>query len=158
MKDIEKLNSKTILEYLVLINEQSYSQIGRKLNITPQQFSDWIKKRRPIPADRLESLSEYFQLDKNYLVDDKQFTRNINPLTKIEIQMHLVKRVIDSGEEDAEVYSAKMKELQKEKINQVRIARLASILSQDNEQINEMIDAFLDRVESLKGKTFKQGN
>jgi hypothetical protein len=148
MKDIDILNSKTILEYLVLIHEKSYSQIGRELNITPQQFSDWIKKRRPIPRERLQSLCEYFELDKKYLVDDKQFARNINPITKIEIQIQLVKKIIESGIENVETYTAKMKELQKERLKQIRIARLASILHQENQQINEMIDEFLDKIET----------
>lgn len=43
MNKHEQVQSKTVLEYMVMINEQSYSGIGRQLQITPQQFSDWIK-------------------------------------------------------------------------------------------------------------------
>jgi transcriptional regulator with XRE-family HTH domain len=144
----EGLNSKTTLEYLVLVNEKSYSQIGRELNITPQQFSDWIKKRRPIPKERLKALSDYFEIDEKYLIDENNFARNINPITKIDIQMLLVKKIIEKGEEDTEPYKEKMKKLQKERTKQIRIGRLASILHQENEQIDKIIDAVLEQIES----------
>jgi transcriptional regulator with XRE-family HTH domain len=145
----EALNSKTILEYLVLINEKSYSQIGRELNITPQQFSDWIKKRRPIPQERLKALSDYFEVDEMYFVDEKKVARDINPITKIDIEMLLVKKVIEKGEEDIEpYYKEKMKKLQRERTKQIRIGRLASILNQEDEQIDRIIDAILDQIES----------
>ncbi|OEH92068.1 helix-turn-helix domain-containing protein [Bacillus solimangrovi] len=148
MKKTDILNSKTTLEYLVLINDKSYSQIGKELNITPQQFSDWIKKRRPIPKERLQLLCQYFDLDKEYLVDEKQFTRNLNPITKIDIQMLLAKKKIELEPENNELYTEKVKELEKERVKQVRIGRLASILHREDERINEMIDQFLDKIEA----------
>jgi transcriptional regulator with XRE-family HTH domain len=148
MNEQEILNSKTTLEYLVLVNEKSYSQIGRELNITPQQFSDWIKKRRPIPQERLIALCEYFEIDEKYLVDEKNYARNINPITKIDIQILLLKKMIEKGEEDIEPYKEKMKKLLKERTKQIRIGRLASILQQENEQIDQIIDAILDQIEA----------
>jgi transcriptional regulator with XRE-family HTH domain len=148
MYEQELLNSKTTLEYLVLIHEKSYSQIGRELNITPQQFSDWIKKRRPIPQERLKALSNYFEVEEIYLVDEKNYAKNINPVTKIDIQMLLLKKIIEKGEEDLEPYKEKLQKLQKERIKQIRIGRLAAILQQDNEQLEKIIDAILDQIES----------
>lgn len=148
MYEQELLNSKTTLEYLVLIHEKSYSQIGRDLNITPQQFSDWIKKRRPIPQERLKALSNYFEVEEIYLVDEKNYAKNINPVTKIDIQMLLLKKIIEKGEEDLEPYKEKLQKLQKERIKQIRIGRLAAILQQDNEQLEKIIDAILDQIES----------
>lgn len=140
------LNSKTTLEYLVMINEQSYSGIGRELNITPQQFSDWIKKRRPIPQERLKTLCDYFGIDEYYLVDEKNFTKNLDSITKIDIQMLLIKKRINEGMEEEYFH---LQELQKEKIKQIRIARLASILHHDNEEIDQRIDRFLEEMEQL---------
>jgi DNA-binding Xre family transcriptional regulator len=148
MNENEKLNAKTTLEYLVLINEKSYSQIGRTLHITPQQFSDWIKKRRPIPEERLKALCEYFEVDSEYLVDGNNYARDISPVTKIDIQMLLVKKEMEKGEEDAEIYMEKLEKLKKERMKQIRIGRLASILHQDNEQVNKIIDAVLEHIES----------
>lgn len=148
MNEQELLNSKTTLEYLVLVNEKSYSQIGRELNITPQQFSDWIKKRRPIPQERLKALSDYFGIDGSYLVDEKNFARNIDPVTKIDIQMLLLKNFIAKGEDDVEPYEEKIQKLQKERTKQIRIGRLAAILHQGNEQVDKIIDAILDQIES----------
>lgn len=156
MNEHEVLNSKTTLEYLVLVNEKSYSQIGRELNITPQQFSDWIKKRRPIPQERLKALSDYFEIDGVYLVDEKNYARNINAITKIDIQILLLKNVIQKGEQDIGPFEEKIKKLEKERPRQIRIGRLASILQQENEQINKIIDAVLDQIESGKLEKLNQ--
>ncbi|SFJ65971.1 helix-turn-helix domain-containing protein [Thermoflavimicrobium dichotomicum] len=148
MNESTILNSKTTLEYLVLINKKSYSQIGRELGITPQQFSDWIKKRRPIPQERLKALCEYFGLESHYLVDERNFARSLNPITKIDIETLLVKRVIEKGEEDPIPYQEKLTKLERERAKQVRLGRLASILHQESDQIDHVIDTFLDQLES----------
>jgi hypothetical protein len=81
--------------------------------ITPQQFSDWIKKRRPVPQERLQALC----------------------------QTLLVRQ---------------LKKLKKEREKQVRAGRLASILHQDDEQMDQLIDAFLDQLESGNAERLKQ--
>lgn len=147
------LNAKTTLEYLVLVNERSYSAIGRELNITPQQFSDWIKKRRPIPQERLKTLSDYFDIDESYLVDENNFTKNLDPINMIDIQMLLTKKKINESVEETEPYLEHFQKLQKEKAKQIRIGRLASILHHDDEEIDRGIDLFLTEMEQLiKGK------
>lgn len=147
------LNAKTTLEYLVLVNDRSYSAIGRELNITPQQFSDWIKKRRPIPQERLKTLSEYFDIDESYLVDENNFTKNLDPINIIDIQMVLIKKKINEVVEETEPYLEDIQKLKKEKTKQIRIARLASILHYDDEEIDRGIDLFLTEMEQLiKGK------
>ncbi|UJF32860.1 helix-turn-helix domain-containing protein [Paenibacillus hexagrammi] len=148
MNTPKMLHAKTTLEYLVLVNEQSYSAIGRELHITPQQFSDWIKKRRPIPQERLKALSDYFDIDESYLVDEHNFTRNLDPMNKIDIQMVLIKKTIDEGVEDKESYLERIQKLQKEKAKQIRIGRLASILHYDDEEIDRGIDQFLKEMEA----------
>jgi transcriptional regulator with XRE-family HTH domain len=147
------LNAKTTLEYLVLVNDRSYSAIGRELNLTPQQFSDWIKKRRPIPQERLKTLSNYFEIDESYIVDENNFTKNLDPINRIDIQMVLVKKKINEGVEETESYQEHIQKLQKEKAKQIRIGRLASILHHDDEEIDQKIDLFLTEMEQLiRGK------
>jgi transcriptional regulator with XRE-family HTH domain len=143
------LNAKTTLEYLVLVNKQSYSGIGRALNITPQQFSDWIKKRRPIPQERLKTLSDYFEIDESYLVDENNFTKNLDPINKIDIQMLLTKKRVNEGVDETEPYLEQIQRLQKEKVKQIRIGRLASILHHDDKEIDQRIDLFLAEMEQL---------
>jgi transcriptional regulator with XRE-family HTH domain len=156
MNEYAVLHSKTTLEYLVLVNEKSYTQIGRELHITPQQFSDWIKKRRPVPQERLQALCDYFGIESKYLVDSKNFVRSLDPITQIDIQTLLVKQVIEKGEEDPKPYEEKLKKLKKEREKQIRVGRLASILHQDNEQMDQLIDAFLDQLESGNVERLKQ--
>jgi len=143
------LNAKTTLEYLVLVNKQSYSGIGRELNITPQQFSDWIKKRRPIPQERLKTLSDYFDIDESYLVDENNFTKNLDPINKIDIQMLLTKKKVNEGVDETEPYLEQIQRLQKEREKQIRIGRLASILHHDDKEIDRRIDLFLAEMEQL---------
>lgn len=143
------LNAKTTLEYLVLVNKQSYSGIGRELNITPQQFSDWIKKRRPIPQERLKTLSDYFDIDESYLVDENNFTKNLDPINKIDIQMLLTKKSVNEGVDETEPYLEQIQRLQKEREKQIRIGRLASILHHDDKEIDRRIDLFLAEMEEL---------
>jgi transcriptional regulator with XRE-family HTH domain len=147
--DLEKLlNSRTVLEYLVLMNQDSYAQIGKKLNITSQQFSDWIKKRRPIPEERLKNLSNYFGIDESYLVDESKYTRDLNHLNQIDIQIILFNQKIEAGVEETEGYKEKIRQLEKEKTKQIRIARLTSILNKEDERINVVIDKVLELIES----------
>ncbi|WP_342045416.1 XRE family transcriptional regulator [Bacillus sp. OTU530] len=148
MKGTKALQAKTVLDFLVMIHEQSYSQIGRELHITPQQFSDWIKKRRPIPQERLKSLSAYFQVDETLLVDERNFTKDLTPVLKIDIQMLLLRKKVETGEEQADIYEATVERLQKERLKQIRIGRLAAILNLDDETVNTLIDTVLDEIES----------
>lgn len=148
MKKQELLNSKTVLQYLILINEKSYVQIGRQLNITPQQFSDWIKKRRPIPKHRLQDLSDYFGVDEDYLVNDKRFAKDISNLDKINIQKIFINRKIENGDEEVEYLKEKLKELEQEKERLIRITRLTAILNKEDEGINKIIDKVMELIES----------
>ncbi|WP_214480587.1 XRE family transcriptional regulator [Bacillus sp. SM2101] len=142
------LNSKTVLEYLVVRNEQSYTQIGKLLNITPQQFSDWIKLRRPIPNERLKSLCDYFAVPADVLVNEKKFAKPLDPITKIDVEMLEVNKA--TKEEDSIILKEKLIELQKEKAKQVRILRLTTMLNADNDQLNAVIDTFLDQLENIE--------
>ncbi|MCM3129579.1 helix-turn-helix domain-containing protein [Paenibacillus provencensis] len=146
--------AKTVLEYLVMINEQSYSGIGRELNITPQQFSDWIKKRRPIPKERLQALANYFGVKETVLVDEQYYVNPLSSIAKIELHLLLVDQKVAELEaqgredEDIEPYLTKKKELEREKKNQIRLNRMAAILEQDDERVGDIVDLIMDELDS----------
>ncbi|SFS53554.1 XRE family transcriptional regulator [Paenibacillus sp. 453mf] len=146
--------AKTVLEYLVMINEQSYSGIGRELNITPQQFSDWIKKRRPIPKERLQVLANYFGVKETVLVDEQYYVNPLSSIAKIELHLLLVDQKVAELEaqgredEDIEPYLTKKKELEREKKNQIRLNRMAAILEQDDERVGDIVDLIMDELDS----------
>lgn len=146
--------AKTVLEYLVMINEQSYSGIGRELNITPQQFSDWIKKRRPIPKERLQVLANYFGVKETVLVDEQYYVNPLSSIAKIELHLLLVDQKVAELEaqgredEDIQPYLTKKKELEREKKNQIRLNRMAAILEQEDERVGDIVDLVMDELDS----------
>ncbi|WP_425452316.1 XRE family transcriptional regulator [Paenibacillus sambharensis] len=159
----DKLTTRTVLEYLVMLNEQSYSGIGRALNITPQQFSDWIKKRRPIPLERLKALANYFSVPEVVLVDDEYYAKHLTAFAKIELHMLLLDQKISAmetegaEEEDIIPYQGKKLRLRRELADQIRLEKVAAALEQGDERVGVIVDAILDglkdgRVEELLNK------
>ncbi|MGC5772011.1 helix-turn-helix domain-containing protein [Paenibacillus pabuli] len=154
MSQRESVFFKTVLEYLVMINEQSYSGIGRQLHITPQQFSDWIKKRRPIPQERLQALADYFGVDGAVFVDTNNFVKPLTPLEKVNIHILLLDQKLalleKEGAEDEEIgpYRAKKQKLLKERAEQDRLAKIAATLQLNDERINRILDYVIHKLES----------
>lgn len=154
MKDQEPLHTKTVLEYLVMINEQSYSGIGRLLNITPQQFSDWVKKRRPIPQERLRALVSYFGVHETTLVDSNQYVKPLTPVAKSELHMLLLDLKVaelemeGAKDEDITPYLEKKKELQLERKDNLRLTRMAAVLGLRDERVGALMDTILDELEA----------
>ncbi|KGP80260.1 MULTISPECIES: transcriptional regulator [unclassified Paenibacillus] len=154
MSKSEPLALKTVLEYLVMINEQSYSGIGRQLHITPQQFSDWIKKRRPIPQERLQTLANYFGIDGAIFVDNNNFVKQLTPLKKIDIHILLIDKKVElleeegAEEEDIGPYREKKQKLLKEREEQQRLTRVASTLQLNDKRINQILDYVIHEIES----------
>ncbi|WP_446672405.1 XRE family transcriptional regulator [Paenibacillus wuxiensis] len=152
LNDQQIVKYKTVLEYLVVINEQSYSGIGREFNITPQQFSDWIKKRRPIPEERLKALANYFKVQETVLVDGERFAKQLTPFAKTELHMLLldqkVARLKAEGAEDEDIisYQEKKRQLQREQSNQIRLGRMAAALEQGDERVGAIFDVILDKL------------
>lgn len=138
-----------------MINDQSYSGIGRELNITPQQFSDWIKKRRPIPQERLKALADYFSVGETILVDSQQFVNPLTPIAKVELHMLLIDQkvaeLVKEGAEDEDIipYLEKKKLLQREREDHLRLTRMDAVLRlQDDERIGALLDTILDELEA----------
>jgi len=154
MTEQESIPSKTVLEYMVMINKQSYSGIGRDLSITPQQFSDWIKKRRPIPQERLQALAAYFAVDETYLVDSNYYARSLTPMVKIELHMLLLDQEVSKleaeGADEADIapYREKKIKLQYEQVDQHRLGRVIAIIEQRDQRMNAILDRVLDDLEA----------
>ncbi|MEC0226228.1 helix-turn-helix domain-containing protein [Paenibacillus alba] len=75
------------LEHIAKVFKCSYSEIGRKIGVTPATVSDWISTRRPITKQNLEKLSDLFKLDERY------FSEEINDVDKIEIEIIYLNRL-----------------------------------------------------------------
>ncbi|GIP16144.1 hypothetical protein J40TS1_17860 [Paenibacillus montaniterrae] len=154
MSKHERSESKTVLEYLVMINEQSYSGIGRQLHITPQQFSDWIKKRRPIPQERLQALVDYFGVKREVFVDSNSFVKPLTPIAKVELHVMLLEQKIAqleaerADEEDIEPYREKIRQLLQEKETEQRLTRITAALQRYDERIDWIFDTILHEIEN----------
>lgn len=153
MNKHEQVRSQTVLEYLVMINEQSYSGIGRQLQITPQQFSDWIKKRRPIPQERLQALASYFGVDGAVFADSSNFAKALTPLEKIKLHILIVEQKVAqleeerAEEEDIAPYREKKQKLLKEKADQHRLEKMAVALQENDERVGNILDTVLAELE-----------
>lgn len=150
----EQVSFKTVLEYLVMINEQSYSGIGRQLQITPQQFSDWVKKRRPIPQERSQALANYFGIDKTIFVDNNNFVKPLTPLLKVDIQLLLLDQKValleaeGTEDEDIEPYREKKQKLLNERKEQYRLSKFAAVIQLNDERIDHILDHVIHEIES----------
>ncbi|MGE7935146.1 XRE family transcriptional regulator [Viridibacillus arvi] len=148
-----KMNSQesiTVLQYLALINQVSYVNVCRAAGVTPQQFSDWVKKRRPVPKERLQSLAEYFEIEANLLVDEKNYLQELTQEKKIDIQILFLNQKLDKGESEVEIeeYREKLVLLQTEKEKYILISRFDTIVSQNKGQISRICETFLDQMEN----------
>ncbi|CAH0120448.1 MULTISPECIES: XRE family transcriptional regulator [unclassified Paenibacillus] len=139
----------TTLQYLALIHQVSYTNVCKDVEITPQQFSDWIKKRRPVPKERLRALGKYFNMDAKILVDDHYYLKDLSIEMKIQIQTLFLNRLIENAEEgaDIEAYREKLIQLEKEREHQTIIGRFAAIVEQADAQTLRLCRAFLSHIE-----------
>ena len=149
MDTIRGLNTKTAMEHLIFLTGQNIIEVCRAFGITPQQFSDWIKLRRPIPADRLKQLAAHFGVPESALVEDSRFARRISALTAIELeQLVVVNRLkISATLEEQSEFSYRVRQLESERQRQIRIARMAALLETGDALTMSRVDAFLDDME-----------
>ncbi|MBE3650483.1 helix-turn-helix domain-containing protein [Paenibacillus polymyxa] len=75
------------LEYITKIFGGSYTDVAKRLNITPQTVSDWIRGKRKIPPTKIEDLAELFKLDKQL------FQKELTEVDKIEIELNYLNRL-----------------------------------------------------------------
>ena len=69
--DILKVDQRQILkgdimiglEYIVKVNIAKFIEIAEYLDVSKKTINDWVKGRRKIPKDRIDQLSQYFNLE-----------------------------------------------------------------------------------------------
>ncbi|WP_297419769.1 hypothetical protein [Clostridium sp.] len=54
------------LEYILLINNVSYSELSKELGVTRANFYNWINRSRNIPEKYIIILSSKFNMPKEY--------------------------------------------------------------------------------------------
>lgn len=149
MNTANELSAKTAIEHLIFLSGKNIIEVCRALSITPQQFSDWIKKRRPVPAQRLKQLAAYFGVSEEIIADENRFARGLSALNAIELELIIVKnksRLAASETEKSEL-TYHEQQLKEKYQKQLRIARLSALLESDDPATMAKIDAFLTELE-----------
>lgn len=72
------------LRYIMFITETKATELSKGIDVSVQFINDWVKKRKPIPAKHLPSLSEYFSLEEGY------FTKDLTLKDKLEIDKQVL--------------------------------------------------------------------
>ncbi|WP_458124614.1 helix-turn-helix domain-containing protein [Paenibacillus sp. Z3-2] len=145
------LPSMTVLQYLAHIHQLSYTQVCKEVGLTPQQFNDWVKKRRPIPKDRLQQLADYFHVEHEVLIDGQHYLRDLTPENTVNIQILFIEQKLErEGEEEKqEAYRLKLVQLMHEKHKQVLIARFAAIIELGDEETLKQSEEWLSKAEFM---------
>ncbi|WCK55990.1 hypothetical protein PP175_08770 [Aneurinibacillus sp. Ricciae_BoGa-3] len=146
---MDSVPSITVLQYLALIHQVTYVNVCKDVGITPQQFSDWVKKRRPVPKERLQSLAEYFKIEPNLIIDEKHYLQDLTAEMKIDVQILFLKQTLEKADDaaDMEAYREKLIALQNEKEQQALIGRFDAIVKQNDKETRQICEAFLDQIE-----------
>jgi DNA-binding transcriptional regulator YdaS (Cro superfamily) len=148
-KPADALRRKTVLEHLVFHGKRNAIGICRELNISPQQFTDWIKGRRPIPADRLRVLAAYFSVPPGIIADEGRHTRELTQTLQVELEMRsLCALRARCLADERQVVDEKMRELERKLALQKRAERFERILGRADKTILAEIDGMLDKLES----------
>ncbi|MCO0600727.1 helix-turn-helix domain-containing protein [Peribacillus butanolivorans] len=85
------------LEYIVKEFQMEFKEVANRLGISPQTMQDWLKKRRKIPAKRLEQLSNMFNFPEAF------FQKELNFTEKGEVAIRYLERI--SKEEEIPVFT-----------------------------------------------------
>ncbi|WP_336763089.1 helix-turn-helix domain-containing protein [Paenibacillus sp. USHLN196] len=145
------LPSMTVLQYLAHIHQLSYTQVCKEVGLTPQQFNDWVKKRRPIPKDRLQQLADYFHVEHEVLIDGQHYLRDLTPENTVDVQILFIQQKLEKEgeEEEQKAYEMKLLQLLREKHKQALIARFAAIIEQGGEKTLIHSEEWLSKAESM---------
>lgn len=148
-KPADALRHKTVLEHLVFHGKKNAIGICRELTISPQQFTDWIKGRRPVPADRLHVLAVYFSVPQEMIADEGRHARELTQMLQAQLEMrslHALRERCAAGERRA--IDEKMLELERELALQERAVRFERILGRADQTLLAAIDGMLDKLEN----------
>lgn len=154
MNTIRGLNTKTALEHLIFLSGQSITDVCRSLSLTPQQFCDWIKKRRPIPEERLNQLAAYFGVPADTLAEENRFAKGLSALGAVELEMLVVSWEAKACTEPVErlEFAFRTKLLKEERERQLRVARLSALLQRNDPALMARIDSLLTEMEQTESE------
>lgn len=99
------------LQYIADTFHMEYKTVAEKVGVSKQTFQDWIKGRRKIPLQRLETLSKLFGI-----AEVEWFQKELTDSEKTEIQIHYFQQsdvieeveathIGDDGQEHTVMYS-----------------------------------------------------
>lgn len=140
--------SMTVLQYLALVHQLSYTELCKTIGMTPQQFNDWVKKRRPVPQDRLQQVAQFFQIDSSVLVYETNYLRDLTPENKVQVQMIYIKQQLEQEGDETEQEALKQKliQLQEEERKQALITQFAAAVNQADEQLLQEYEQLVNRL------------
>ena len=148
MNMIYGLNTKTTLQHLIFLSNKNVVTVSKELKITPQQFTDWMKLRRPIPTERIIQLEKYFDIPANIFVDRNRYAKRLSVLDGIELEILVATIQIKDADMNRKTeLECRIKQLKEDRQKQLRIARMAALLDENDETVMQRIDQFLDELE-----------
>lgn len=152
MPTIDRLNAKTALEHLIFLSGKNTVTVCRELGITPQQFTDWIKLRRPIPEERIKQIEKYFSVPACTIADGRRFAKRLSRLDGVGLELIVASKELKPGLplEYKEELEYRISRLLSERDRQIRIARLSALLERGDDAVMKKIDAFLDAMEGKR--------
>ncbi|MCM3173731.1 hypothetical protein [Paenibacillus sp. MER 99-2] len=140
--------SMTVLQYLALVHQLSYTELCKTIGMTPQQFNDWVKKRRPVPQDRLQQVAQFFQIDSSVLIYETNYLRDLTPENKVQVQMIYIKQQLEQEGDvtEQEALRQKLIQLQEEERKQALITQFAAAVNQADEQLLQEYEQLVNRL------------
>ncbi|NEW04708.1 helix-turn-helix domain-containing protein [Paenibacillus sp. SYP-B3998] len=78
----------TGFEFIAKAFKASYTDIAKRLNMTPSAIADWASGRRPIPKDKLPLVSKLFRIDEEYFKK-----KELTEVEKIKIEINYLERL-----------------------------------------------------------------
>ena len=146
-----ELRTKTVLEHLIFHGKKNAIGVCRELSISPQQFTDWIKARRPIPADRLGLLSAYFSVPQYVIADERRYARELTTAISMELEISALRAARADNACEQEQMNSRIGELQREMRQLKMTERFKRILNRADEKGLARMDELLSKLEQENG-------
>jgi transcriptional regulator with XRE-family HTH domain len=122
----------TCIEYILKKQNLTATHICDNGSIFRAQFTDWVKKRRPVPAKHIAVLEEALGIPERYFLDSKRYALELEEKEKAKIDLRFC-----DDEKEREVYRKNLE-------NALRVERFRKLI--ENEANLEEVDAFLNTV------------
>lgn len=146
-----ELRTKTVLEHLIFHGKKNAIGVCRELSISPQQFTDWIKGRRPIPLDRLGLLASYFSVPQYVIADDRRYARELTVAISMELEISALRAARTSSAIERAQRDARLCELQLEMRHLKMTERFQRIISHADDNGLARMEELLSKWEQESG-------